>query len=87
VGRPHKGYLANLFKTSAGRMYFFPEGQHESSQARSAWSRTTTSAFLRDRALCIDIQATSCLSLFSVLRPEAPSGRNVYFALPRVNPG
>src|SRR5271166_4586968 len=27
---------ANLSKASAGRMYFVPEGQHDSSQARSA---------------------------------------------------
>src|ERR1700688_1877801 len=29
---------ANLIKASAGRMYFVPEGQDDSSQARSAWS-------------------------------------------------
>jgi hypothetical protein len=29
---------ANLMKASAGRMYFVPEGQHDSSQARSTWS-------------------------------------------------
>jgi hypothetical protein len=29
---------ANLIKSSAGRMYFVPEGQHDRSQARSAWS-------------------------------------------------
>jgi hypothetical protein len=28
---------ANLMKTSTGRMYFVPEGQHDRSQARSAW--------------------------------------------------
>jgi hypothetical protein len=28
---------ANLSKASAGRVYFVPEGQHDSSQARSAW--------------------------------------------------
>ena len=29
---------ANLIKASTGRMYFVPEGQHDSSQARSAWN-------------------------------------------------
>src|ERR1700720_21864 len=28
---------ANLIKASTGRMYFVPEGQHDRSQARSAW--------------------------------------------------
>jgi hypothetical protein len=28
---------ANLVKASTGRMYFVPEGQHDRSQARSAW--------------------------------------------------
>src|SRR6202030_4561829 len=28
---------ANLIEASTGRMYFVPEGQHDSSQARSAW--------------------------------------------------
>ena len=34
---------ANLIKTSAGRMSFVPEGQHDSSQARSAWSHEENS--------------------------------------------
>jgi hypothetical protein len=34
---------ANLSKASAGRMYFVPEGQPDSSQARSAWSHEENS--------------------------------------------
>ena len=34
---------ANLIKASAGKMYFVPEGQHDSSQARSAWSHEENS--------------------------------------------
>ena len=33
-----KAISAKIIKASAGRMCFVPEGQHDSSQARSAWS-------------------------------------------------
>jgi hypothetical protein len=32
-----KSISANLIKVSTERMYFVPEGQHDRSQARSAW--------------------------------------------------
>jgi hypothetical protein len=37
------GFDVNLPITTPGRMYFVPEGQHDRSQARSAWSHRENS--------------------------------------------
>jgi hypothetical protein len=49
AGKTTKAYdEAVLIKGSAGRMHFVPQGQHDSSQARSAWNHEENCPSERD---------------------------------------